>query len=622
MVRRKVPGLVQGLGGGSLAAVAYGEIGSSLYFALGVVALYALGLTPWILLGAGALFVVVALSYAEGTAAIAEPGGAATFVRRAYNDVAGFLTGWVLFLDYLIVIALAALFAPHYVGEALSVEALTARPGDVLCGLAAIVGVAAVRLVRRSALYRLAQVVAATAIVTHVVLIAVGGVYVLSVDALSRGTDPGSAPSWHALLFALPLAMLAFTGLETVANFAAEAREPGRSLPRGLVGGISAVVVVSVALAAVALSAYPARRDAGGWSTDLGDEWLRAPLVGVAAALPSGIAGLMQVVVGISGAVVLLAAVTTSFSGAGRLALALARHDMLPHAFARLSPRSLLPPAAIVGAAVASSALLVIGSVADDEVQFLASLYSFGILIAFTLAQLAVVRLRRREPDLPRPFRAPAMPLVGLFGAAATASVLVIALATHGAPRIAGPIWLALGLALFVWVRGRRSLERVRAPVADLVPSVEGAFDRIVVPLKLGPIGEEVLGTAIRLAEERSARILILHVLVVPLAKPLDAPLPDAEGLARASLAEAKSLAVENGATVETRLVRSRSLAQAVIEQTRSFRGDLIVMGSAPRWRRQSRFFSPTVEHVLRKAPCEVMVVAYPQGILEEISAV
>jgi APA family basic amino acid/polyamine antiporter len=325
--------------------------------------------------------------------------------------------------------------------------------------------------------------------------------------------------------------------------------------------------------------------------------------------------------VGVTGAIVLLAAVTTSFSGAGRLALSLGRYGMLPHAFARLSPRTLLPPVAVAAAAIASCALLSIAWAVGGEVRFLASIYSFGILIAFTAAQLAVVRLRRREPGLERPFRAPGMPFLGLAGAAATASILVLALATHEASRVAGPVWLLVGLGLFLWVRGGRALERARAPIADLVPEVEGAYERILVPLKLGPIGEEVLGTALRLAEERGGRVLVLHVLRVALDKDLDAPLPDAEGLARASLAEAASLAREQGVTVETRLVRDRALSKAIVEQARSFRADLIVVGSAPRWRRQSRFFSPTVEQVLRKAPCEVMVVAYPQGVLEEISS-
>src|SRR5512132_4585980 len=121
---KRLPGLSRVLGGSSIASVAYGEIGSSIYIALGVVALNALGFTPWVLLVVGLLFMLVALSYAEGTTALPETGGAATFVRRAFNDLAGFITGWVLFLDYLIVGALAALFLPHYFGYAVGVTAL------------------------------------------------------------------------------------------------------------------------------------------------------------------------------------------------------------------------------------------------------------------------------------------------------------------------------------------------------------------------------------------------------------------------------------------------------------------------------------------------------------------
>src|SRR5207244_13315754 len=99
-----------------------------------IIALHALGLTPAVLGIVGLLFIIVALSYAEGTASIRETGGAATFVRVAFNDFAGFLTGWVLFLDYLIVIALAALFSPPSLGLALGIHPIARPPGDVITG--------------------------------------------------------------------------------------------------------------------------------------------------------------------------------------------------------------------------------------------------------------------------------------------------------------------------------------------------------------------------------------------------------------------------------------------------------------------------------------------------------
>jgi basic amino acid/polyamine antiporter, APA family len=138
------------------------------------------------------------------------------------------------------------------------------------------------------------------------------------------------------------------------------------------------------------------------------------------------------------------------------------------------------------------------------------------------------------------------------------------------------------------------------------------------VPMKLGPIGEEVLATAIRLAEERGSTVSALHVIAVPLDKPLEADMVEAEERAEASLAEAKLLAGEHGVTVEGKVVRARAIGEAIVEEARREGVDLIVMGSSPRWRRQSRFFSPTVDYVLRHAPCEVMVIAYPQGVLEE----
>jgi nucleotide-binding universal stress UspA family protein len=145
-----------------------------------------------------------------------------------------------------------------------------------------------------------------------------------------------------------------------------------------------------------------------------------------------------------------------------------------------------------------------------------------------------------------------------------------------------------------------------------------GTFERILVPMKIGLIGEEVLGTAIKLAEEHGSAITALHVVRVPLDKPMDAELTDAEERAEASLAEAKLLASELGVEVEGVVVRARAIGEAIVDVAVEQNADLIVMGSSPRWRRQSRFFSPTVDYVLRNAPCEVMVIAYPQGVLED----
>jgi basic amino acid/polyamine antiporter, APA family len=608
-----------------LFSVAYGEIASSIYFALGVLAANALGFTPIVLALVGLLFLVVSLSYAEGTAALPETGGAATFVRRAANDLAGFMTGWVLFLDYLIVISLSALFMPHYLAGALQVSALDRNPWDVIVGVGAIVLVALVRVVRRPSLYGVGIVVPALDLLTQLLLVVLGFIFVFTPGALSHGTSLGSHPTWHALAFSLPLAMLAFTGLETVANLAEEARRPGVDLPRSVFGGIVTVVTIYVAIAVVALSAFP------GPKTELGTRWIRSPLVGVASRirteLPLWLGDALRAYVGITGALILLAAVTTSISGFSRLAYSLGEHGQLPRSFGRLSRRAHVSPMAIVSVSIVASAIVITTSFFKKDVQFLASLFSFGVLLAFTAAQLAVIKLRVDEPELARPYRTPfnvvirgaEVPLPAIVGSIATFAVWILAMITHPGARYAGPAWLAAGLVVFVAVRhahGEGLMERVTAD--DERPLVSAVrFKRILVPMKIGLIGEEMIATAIRLASEHDAEVQALHVIRVPLEQPLDAPMIDEEERAEASLAEARLLGADHDVVVEGAIVRARAIGSAIVDRAIDVDADLVVLGSAPRWRRQARFFSPTVDYVLRKAPCEVLIVAFPQSVLD-----
>jgi APA family basic amino acid/polyamine antiporter len=614
---RKLLGFQRALDAPALFSIAYGEIASSLYFALGIVAASALGLTPLVLLGGGVFFLIVSLSYAEATSAIPETGGAATFVRRATNDLFGFLTGWALFLDYLIVIALSTVFLSHYLGTALSVEDLRRSPWDLVVAVTVIAVIAGVRLWRRSQIHAVAIAIAALDLATQLLLVVLGLALLFSPDALTQGTSLGTAPTWDELAFALPLAMLAYTGLETAANLAEETREPGRTLPRSLFSALGLVVVLTVLVSIVGLSAFPVENG----ETALGEEWLKAPLAGIVDALhdplPDWLGDLLRVYVGLTGALVLFAAATTSFTGFTRIAHSLGEHGQLPRSFGRLNRRTLVSPQAIVAAAVIAIVLVIGTGFTDDEVVFLASLYSFGVLLAFAAAQLAVIRLRFTEPDLERPFRAPiAAPL---FGAPLAILFWIVAMVTHSGARYAGPAWLALGLLVYLAVRRREHrgfLEGIK-PIEELPAGAE--FSRILVPMKVGAIGEEMVATAVAIAKERGASVDALYVIVVPLDHAIDAPLHDLEEEAAASLAEATLLGEENGVEVTPLTVRARSIGKAIVEQAAERDADLIVLGSSPRWRRQSRFFSPTVDYVLRSAPSEVLVVAFPQGVLEDV---
>jgi APA family basic amino acid/polyamine antiporter len=623
---RKLHGFERILDAPALFAVAYGELAASIYFALGIVAANALGLTPAVLLLTGALFLVVSLSYAEGTAALPEAGGATTLVRRAFNDVFGFVIGWALFLDYLIVIALSVIFLPHYLGGALHVDGLGDEPWDVVIGVCVVLGIATARLLRRTRMHSSSIVVAGIDLGAQLLLVVLGFAVLFSPDALTAGVDLGSAPEWGDIAFALPLAMLAYTGLETISNLAEETREPGRALPRSLFSAIGMVVILTVLISLVALSALPVQNG----ETALADEWLRAPILGIVSAfdghLPAAAVDVLQLVIGLTGALVLFAAATTSMSGCTRLAYALAQYGQLPRAFGRLNRRTLVSPHAIVGTAAIAVGLVVLTGVIGEDVAFLASLYSFGVLLTFTAAQIAVIKLRAAEPDLERPFRVPfdvtirgvRVPLPALVGAPLTFAVWIVALITHPGARYAGPAWLVIGGAVYLLTRLRSEIGLLEDIHPEKLPP-PAQYHSLLVPMKLGDIGEEMVATAVALAKEHGAAVEALYVIRVPLELPLDAELADQEEQAAASLAEAALLGDEHGVEVRAEAVKARSIGHAIVDEAAKRGADLIVLGSSPRWRRQSRFFSPTVDYVLRNAHCEVLVVAFPQGVLESV---
>jgi APA family basic amino acid/polyamine antiporter len=376
-----------------------------------------------------------------------------------------------------------------------------------------------------------------------------------------------------------------------------------------------------VLIACVGLSAFPS--DTG--TTKLGVDWMRAPLMGIVSALgahlPLWADHTLRVYVGITGALILIAAATTSIAGFGRLAYSLGEHGQLPATFGRLHRRTLVAPISVISAGGIAVALL-IGTSFTHAVTFLASLFSFGVLLAFTAAQLAVIKLRRTQPELRRPFRVPltinGIPVPAAIGALCTGAIFVAAMVTHAGARYGGPVWLVAGAGVYVAVRRSRGeglLQHVTSADEERLPGAE--FQRILVPMKLGEIGEEMVATAVRLAEERGATVEALFVLKVPLDQPLDAPLYDLEEEAAASLAEAHALGAEHDVEVTGRTIRARSIGDAIVQAADESDADLIVLGSSPRWRRQSRFFSPTVDYVLRKANAEVLIVAFPQGVLE-----
>ncbi len=644
---RKIPSLGRFLGAPSLYAMAYGEISSSLYYALGVTAIYALSLTPVVFLAAGILFAFAAAAYAEGGATIPEPGGSSALARRAWGDLVGFIAGWATVLDFVIAISLSALFLPHYVSGALGQRpnALSVREAAAYA-VAILAVMTVVRLARRTEIYTAGVVVAALDLIVQVSLAVLGLALLFSWSSLTHGIDVGSVPTWNSLAFSFPIAMIGYTGLEKVSSVAAYAKDPERSVPDSVRSSVFTVVIVYAAVATAAASAFPTHPDptktAGGTSL-LATKWVNAPMLGLAERIgthaPHAIAVALRIGVGATACAILLLAISTSFSGCGRLAEAMGRHDQLPAVFGHTSRRLLHPPAAILGVGVLSVGFIVVGALYHgQEALTLASLYSFGILIAFMLTQAAVVWLRIVEPDLPRPFmmkgnvwmRGRLIPVTSVVGTVLAFVAWVIALGTHPGARVVGPLWMVAGLAVYVVVRVRAGLpiiERVDQALPPPEDVTDVAYSTIVVPLeRLDAVAEETMAASCRLAVDSGAVVVGVSAIYIPVKEPIDTPMPEREREVEEVQELARSLASEYGVEYRSVVSRTRSPGRLVVDAAIEYGAQLIMVGS-PYKRRLARslheeFFGQTVDFILRKAPCRVIVTHFPAEVAGESASV
>src|SRR3954468_231596 len=271
MARRRLEGLERVLGVNALFSTAYGNVGSSIYYALGLVASFALGLTPVVFVITGVFFFWTAATYAEATAMYPEAGGSSSFPRHAFNEFVSFFAAWAQMLNYVITVAISAFFVPHYLGG-LFWDPLRSAPGDVIFAVGVIALLSYVNVVGIKESAGLNIVLAVVDFFTQLLMVVVGGILVFSPQTLADNIHFGVAPTWTEFLLAIPLGMIAYTGIETISNMAEEAKDEAVTIPRAIARVRTAVYAIYFTLPAVALSALPVRFDpsTGDYETLLG----------------------------------------------------------------------------------------------------------------------------------------------------------------------------------------------------------------------------------------------------------------------------------------------------------------------------------------------------------------
>ena len=620
--RRRQQGLDRVLGAPSLFATVYGNVGSSIYYALGVTAVFALGLTPVVFVIAGLIFALTTMTYAEGTVRYPEAGGSSSFARHAFNETVSFGAAWAQLLNYVITISISAFFVPHYLS--IFWEPLRTNPWDIVAGAVVIVVLVAVNVVGIREAAALNVTLAVVDFATQLLLVVIGFVLILSPEVLVANVDLGTTPTWGNFLLAIPVGMIAYTGIETVSNLAEEARDPTRNVPRAYLLTAVAVFAIFFTLPAVALSALPVTEIDGERTTLLAlppeqGGFQNDPVLGVVEGL--GLSGAMldalTIYVGVLAATILFIATNAGVIGASRITYAMASYQQLPGVFRHVHSRFKTPwVALVVFAGIVSIATLLPG-----QVDFLGTMYSFGAMLSFTIAHVSIVVLRYRRRDEELLFRGrPNLrvagvdwPVFALLGGLCTGLAWLVVVVQTPATRYAGLGWLALGFAIYIVYRRRLGLtlrETRRAPALVVGPSLVAEYRTVVVPIVRSPESEDALIAAARLAADRGSTIVVLHVLEVPLDRPLTADLGALEDRADVLLDDAQALLEEYGVRVVSRLVRARSTPRAIVDEAAARNAELIVVGAPRTALPGRRLLGGTAEKVLRLSPVRVLVTA------------
>jgi APA family basic amino acid/polyamine antiporter len=566
---------------------------------------------------------MTALTYTEGTVLYPEAGGSSSFARHAFNELVSFGAAWAQMLNYIITIAISAFFVPHYLS--IFWEPLRENPWDIVVGAIIIALLVALNVfgVREAA--GLNIFLAVVDFATQLLLVVLGFVLIFSPTVLADNIHWGVAPTWSAFLLAIPVGMIAYTGIETISNLAEETRDPPRDVPNSIRLVAVAVFAIYFTLPLIALSALPVKLVDGEYETKLGlppeeGGFANDPVLGLVKNLDlHGILlDSLEIYVGLLAATILFVATNAGVIGASRITYAMATYSQLPERFRRLHPRFKTPwLALVVFAGVASIAVILPG-----ETTFLGTMYSFGAMLSFTIAHAAIVALRVRQRDEEIVYRSrPNLrlggvdwPLFAILGGLGTGIAWVVVLVQEAETRWVGLGWLALGFAVYAFYRRRVVRlplgETVRAPAIILGLEVE--YRTILVPVLRTVESEEALVAAARLASERRATIVLLHVLEVPMDQPFDTDLREREEGGDQILDEAEALLeTYAGIRINSRLERARSAGPAIVEEATRRDAQVVILGASRTKVREGKpIFGRTVDYVLRNAPTRVAVIA------------
>lgn len=605
------------LGVGDLFAVGYGDLGSSIYYALGITALFALGATPIALALAGLVFACTALTYAEMSSMMKDSGGSATYSRHAFNDLISFIAGWGLLLDYIVTIAISSYSVAPYL--AYFFKALHVNNTKIVFAILVVASLFVINFFGTKHSTRISWFLTMLTVVTQATIVIIGSVYLVKLPELFKhmriGVDSSWSPTWPQFFKGVAMAMVAYTGIESMAQLSSEAKNPAKTVPRAIMYAMGTLLFVYLGISVVSLAAISPQ--------ELSTKYLEDPIAGIVSVLPFG-GQALGAWVGLLAAVILFVAANAGLIGASRLCFNMGENYQIPRFVYKLHKKHKTPYVAL-GIFACLAGLIIFWS--RGKLAFLADLYNFGAMLAFFSAHLSLLMLRFRQKDAIRPFRVPfnirikgySFPISAILGCIVTFAVWVLVVVTKPDGRWLGLAWIGLGLVMYFSYRkkhkiapaGKLQIEKIKIPDFKTL-----SIRKILVPTR-GGTETETVQIACEIAKAHGADVTAINIIEVPFSMPLDLPLSQRSGIADSILKRADAISREYHIKMELKVMQSRSIHKSITEMLRNEEFDLLVLGAELPTHSGAtvKGFGVLTEKILRESPCRVWVCCHKEKV-------
>ncbi len=564
-----------------MCSIGYGDLGSSIYYALGITALFALGATPIALMLAGIVFVCTALTYAEMSSCFKDSGGSASFARHAFNDLVSFIAGWGLLLDYIVTIAISAFAIAPYLSYFFPALKDPAFQVGLTSGIILILF--GINLLGVKGSSRMSLIMTVFTLITQVVIVIIASFKGIDFGQLFENMKINSggiySPTWAQFWKGTAMAMVAYTGIESIAQLGAEAKKPQKNVPKAIILTMYVLVAMYFLLSVVALSSVTPQ--------ELATTYQQDPIAGIVSKLPFG-SSILGPWLGLLAAILLFVASNAGMIGASRLSYNLGEYYQLPRLFYKLNSRFKTPQNALLIFALLAIAIVV---ASRGKLDFLADLYNFGAMLAFTSAHASLIALRIKQPNMERPFRlglnikikGKYIPLSAIIGGLATSSVWVLVVITKPDGRYLGIAWMSVGIAMYLYYRKYKKLKAVGTIAVEKVPAP--AFkslkiNKILVPLPKEPTYNELLKVALDTAIYHNSSIVAVHFIDIPHAAPIDTPMIQAH---LSNLKSWQALIESKGLSLRLEVVRTRKKEEAIADLVIHEKADLVITSDVSR---------------------------------------